>query len=156
MTAQEAIAAMKAEIKRRIADYERQIEELESRDAILSISELGDKQAELQDLLSFLDTLEQEPNPSKSVGLEGLDEVAEEYGKKHTFCPDEWTSTKEIADILACAVRFGAAWMAGQGVTCGGRIMKASTGETYAESDYVPLDGKCGDKVVVQIRKKED
>lgn len=66
-TAHEAIAVMKAEIERRIADYEKQIEEFESRNAILSVSELGDKQEELRSMLSFVNALKME---KKEVDLD--------------------------------------------------------------------------------------
>ena len=89
---------------------------------------------------------------------EGLDEAAEELANEHGFvkhpsCKPAKYSYQAVRDVFIEAAIAGAEWMAGQGVTCGGRIMKSSTGETYAESDYVPLDGKCGDKVIVQIRK---
>ena len=81
-----------------------------------------------------------------------LDEAAEMYesGLQNPDYQDSGYTDNDMID----AFKAGAEWMEGQGVTCGGRIMKSSMGETYAESDYVPLDGKCGDKVIVQIRKK--
>lgn len=81
------------------------------------------------------------------------DKSLEEAARKYTN--DSLNNLGAILRVnVSNAFKAGAEWMAGQGVTCGGLIMRGITGETYAESDYVPLDGKCGDRVIVQIRKK--
>ena len=103
-----------------------------------------------------------------------LDEVAEEYGKKNSFCPDEWTSTKELAYLFSEAFKAGVKWMTGQGWTIDGEIKDYPTGggdfEIYLDynrdemgdildkiCDYVnetfPNDENRY-KVSIQIRKK--
>ena len=85
-----------------------------------------------------------------------LDEAAEDYGKKHKFLPDEWTSLDEIGHIISKAFKAGAEWMAGQGVTKEAVIGMATeeisiyvSRETLNELDLCP-----GDKVIFQIRNK--
>ena len=66
------------------------------------------------DILSLLDSLEVKEVNQPSLPP-NLDEAAEEYGNKNTFCPDEWTSTKELSYLFSKAFKAGAKWEAGQG-----------------------------------------
>lgn len=89
-----------------------------------------------------------------------LDEAAEEYGKKNTFCPDEWTSTKELSYLFSKAFKAGAEWMVGQGYTKEETVYF----ERLCDENRIMVDlgwgeperggFNPGDKVVVQIRKK--
>ena len=68
------------------------------------------------ELLAFLGTL-QEPNPSKSVGLEGLDEAAERLADEHGFvknpsCKPSKYSWQAVRDVFIEAAKAGAEWMA--------------------------------------------
>ena len=70
---------------------------------------------------------------------------------------EEYLTDKNVGelyqDFTKDTFKAGAKWAMEQGLTCGGRIMKSSIGETYVESDYIPIDGKCGDRVLIKILK---
>ncbi len=64
-----------------------------------------------------------------------------------------------IYDAYETAFKAGAEWMAGQGAQLIGRIKVNGIGQPYLPPDYIYLSGlelKEGDKVIVQIRKKEE
>ena len=134
-----------AEIDRRMENYNATIERYYGKQKSIKAERDSWKWAECKWFLALITSLQREQP-------DGLDEAAEMYesGLQNPDYQDSGYTDNDMID----AFKAGAEWMEGQGVTCGGRIMKSSTGETYAESDYVPLDGKCGDKVIVQIRKK--
>ena len=99
---------------------------------------------EYESLLSFLDTLqEQEPK--------GLDDAAEEYA--YNECPSQGVANIE------CEKHFkaGAKWMAEQGISCEGEIVKDISNKLAVTAKLPELEriGKFGDKVIVQIRKKQ-
>lgn len=133
------IERIKAEIERYIAHYEK-IDRNDFSNGELYIC---------QELLSFIEQLEEEQP-------QGLDEAAEDYGKKHKFLPDEWTSLDEIGHIISKTFKAGAKWMEEQGVTKEAIIGMATkdieinvSGRVLDELELGP-----GDKVIVQIRKK--
>ena len=144
MTAQEAISAIRAEIKRRYAELESRIEELENNDARLSIAELGERQNELEDVLSFLDTLK---DGATSIP-EGLDEAAREYTLEQ-----DWQS---IGEEIHTSFKAGAEWMAGQGATIEAKFIKSRL-RGHISLPVFFKDGEQfnnGEDVIVHIRKK--
>lgn len=105
---------------------------------------------------------EEKEEPKKATGIEekklpdGLDEAAEEYGKKNTFCPDEWTSTTELAYLFSKAFKAGAEWMARQGVTIEAKFIRSRL-RGHISLPVFFKDGEQfnnGEDVIVQVRKK--
>lgn len=91
---------------------------------------------EYDDLLSFLDTLSDEPDKS-------LEEAAEEYASDYPAYNDEQA-------IAKYAFKRGAEWMAGQEVT-----LKVTDNTTWGEvNDFIHRN--CDGAKEIQIRNKEE
>ena len=97
-----------------------------------------------------VDTLESQPSlPSD------LDEAAEEY--------EDWVESYSQSDFPTCvsfrqAFKAGADWLAGRGVTVDGIITKVGYKLDVETTEYLlPEESEFerGDKVIVQIRKKQ-
>lgn len=125
------IEKIRAEIERRITD-----------------NTFGAK-LELIDLLSFIDSLEQEP--------QGLDEAAAEYA-------DGPEATWHSISALEYAFKAGAKWMAEQGQSKEGVVVdndfiNFDNGATFIDvcptQETPAFNIKNCDKVIVQIRKKD-
>ena len=80
-----------------------------------------------------------------------LDEAAEKYVREGQLLPE--------AFLVIPTFKAGAKWMAGQGAQFIGRIKVNGMGQPYLPPEYIYLSGlklKEGDRVIVQIRKKEE
>ena len=147
------IEQIKAEIERRIEQISKTPEDNETLNAVL-----GGQAHELMTLLSYIKSLPQEQP-------QGLDEaatiMADECLQGLPISGELLPSLKEVVKI---AVKHGAKWMTKQGVE--GYVVESASPVCTPEhpqqvitllydlnaTNYV----KAGDKVIVQIRKKED
>ena len=94
-----------------------------------------------------------------------LDEAAEEYGRKeYSHAIHFWDEglSKNKPEVMkedfVDAFKAGAEWMAGQGVTVDGIIIKVGYKLDVETTEYILPEESVferGDKVIVQIRKKQ-
>ena len=105
---------------------------------------------ELKDLLSMIE----KEQPSLPLDL---DEVAREYGHEEPILPEGYND----GDIplyerwTADAFKAGAEWMAGQGVSYEDTISSDKTIPVLPMKDVSDMGLDYGDRVIVQIRKKQ-
>ena len=90
--------------------------------------------------------------PNLNFLPESLDEAAEEYARPSGYA---------FAVAKRLAFKAGAEWMAGQGYSLEGEVVKYPARvlihlNDAAMQQYLSQHTENGDKVIVQIRKKED
>ena len=97
---------------------------------------------------------------SQSSEPKGLDEAAEKIANEHGFvkhpsCKPAKYSYQAVRDVFIEAAIAGAKWMAEQGVTVEGKFHRSCGYPSVIELNTY-LQQYDGDKVIVQIRKKEE
>lgn len=150
MTQKELIGKIKAEIERRIIEWQALLDKgnASKPDAVKELI------CEDKNLLFFIESLEQSIDADKMIGLDEAarsicDELYLKEGKR-----DPYGNPYFLPDALMQAVFAGAEWMAEQGVLYETTISADKTIPALPMTDVSNLGLDYGDKVIVQIRKK--
>ena len=151
------IEQIKAEIERRIAILNKELKPAASEDFVSSwASTANNKRVTLQSILSFIDSLEKEQP-------KGLDEAAEEAVLSvFTDYVDLKTPFREEKISIVKKIFYaGVKWIEEQYISCDGEVIAVggSNGTQKEIEIALPISKprfKCEDKVIVQIKKKED